>query len=106
MGNLENVRILCSGFEASAAIKENIMIVFRNLLDEVPYDAFLEVSLSKVDSGFEGRIEVSSIAGEFVSAQADMTPQDLVEKLAADLRLQLTDWKSKRFFTAAREIQA
>ncbi len=106
MGNLENVKIACHGFEASAESKENILIVFKKLLDEVPYDAFLQVDLTKVPTGFEGRIEVSSLAGEFMAAQNDMTPQDLVARLAKDLRSQLTEWKSKRFLTEIIQINA
>ena len=106
MGNLENVKIACHGFEATVESKENILIVFKKLLDEVPYDAFLQVDLTKIPTGFEGRIEVSSLAGEFMAAQIDMTPQDLVARLAKDLRRQLTDWKSKRFSTEIALVNA
>lgn len=106
MGNLENVRIVCVDFEASAETRENVLIIFKNLLDEVPYDAFLEVRLSKIATGFEGRIDVSSIAGEFTSVQTAMTPQDLAGQLAKDLRIQLNQWKSKRFLSAPTEVIA
>ena len=100
MRNLENVKLVCEGFEASAESKENILIVFKKLLDEVPYGAFIQVTLKKIATGFEGLISVNSIAGDFISTEIDMTPQDLVNKLFKDLHLQLGIWKSTRFQTS------
>lgn len=97
MGNLENVKLICLGFEISAEAKENIRIVFQNLLDEVPYNAFMKVTLSKVETGISGEIQISSIIGEFSSSKVEMTPQAVVQNLYADLHLQLMEWKSRRF---------
>ncbi|MBL7545548.1 MAG: hypothetical protein JNL11_17145 [Bdellovibrionaceae bacterium] len=97
MGNLENIKIVCTDFEMSAEAKENILIVFRNLLDEVPYDAFMKVTLSKIDTGISGKLHVSSVAGEFISHQQEMTPQSVVHNLYEDMHAQLIDWKSRRF---------
>lgn len=97
MGNLDNVKLVCLGFDLSIETKENVLIVFKKLLDEVPYDAFIEINLSKIPTGFEGRIAVSSIAGDFMSAQSDLTPQVLVEKLEKNLRKQLAVWRTTRF---------
>ena len=106
MGSLENIKIVFVGFETSVENKENILIVFKKLLEEVPYGAFVQVNLEKVATGFDGRIDVSSMAGEFMSTQSAMTPQDLVEKLYKDLRIQLMEWKSRRFSEVAEEINA
>lgn len=101
MGNLENVKIVCEGFEASNETKENILIIFKKLLDEAPYGAFLEVHLEKVASGISGRIHISSLAGEFKASSVDMTPQDTTEALFTDIRQQLIQWKSTRFTDAS-----
>ncbi|GEM_PF-2845605 len=97
MGNLENVKIVCEGFEASSESKENMLVVFKKLLDEAPYGAFLEVHLEKIASGISGRIHISSLAGEFKTNAVDMTPQDTVEVLVAQIRQQLINWKLTRF---------
>ena len=106
MGNLENVKIVCIGFLESDEAKENILIVFRKLLEEVPYDAFIEVTLEKIDVGFSGKIHVSSVAGEFASMQIDMTPQSLVNHLYNDIQGQLMTWKSRRFSTSEKLVTA
>ena len=97
MGNLENIKIAVLGFEAIAETKESIQNIFKKLIDEVPYDAFIQVTLKKITSGYEGQIDISSIAGDFKSLQTEMTPLSLAEKLAKDLRAQLVTWRSKRF---------
>ncbi len=99
MGNLDDVKIICVGFDVSAEIKENILIVFKKLLDEAPSDSFMKVNISKVSAGFEGRVIINSITGIFTSSQLEMTPYNLVSQLATGLREQLIDWKSKRFLT-------
>lgn len=106
MGNLENVKIVCEGFEASSESKENILIVFKKLLDEAPYGAFLEVHLEKIASGISGRIHISSLAGEFKAEAVDMTPQDTVETLFAQIRQQLISWKSTRFADTSTAVLA
>jgi hypothetical protein len=106
MGNLENVRIVCVGFDVTDEAKENIAIVFKKLLDEVPSDSFIEAKLTKVDNGIDGQIHVNSITGDFFSVQLDMTPQGLVDKLAKDLRMQLTDWRARRFVSTENHVTA
>ena len=106
MGNLENVNIVCDGFEASDEAKENILIVFKKLLDEAPYGAFLEVHLEKVSSGISGRIHISSLAGEFKAETVDMTPQDTASALFAQIRQQLINWKSTRFADTSTAVLA
>lgn len=97
MGNLENVKIVCSGFEVTSEAKENILIVFKKLLDEAPYGAFLEVHLNKVAAGISGHIHISSVAGEFKADTVEMTPQDAASALFTQIRHQLIEWKSTRF---------
>jgi hypothetical protein len=97
MGSLENIKIVCAGFEVTAEAKENTIIVFKKLLDEAPYDAFLEINLEKVASGISGRIHISSLGGEFKAATVDMTPQDVVDTLSASIRNQIIEWKTTRF---------
>lgn len=106
MGNLENVKIVCTGFEPSKEARESIIIVFKKLLEEVPYGAFIHVKLAKTTLGFEGSIDVSSIAGDFAADGSAQTAQALVDKLYNELRLELMDWKSHRFDVVARELNA
>lgn len=107
MGNLENVKMACEGFELPLETKENVLIIFKKLLDEVPCDAFFDVSMSKVSSGFDGHLHISSIAGDFIAHESETTPQALVEKMVKSLRTQLISWKSKRFLTGlSTEITA
>lgn len=106
MGNLENVKIVCDGFEASSEAKENILVVFKKLLDEAPYGAFLEVHLEKTASGISGRIHISSLAGEFNAQAVEMTPQDTAESLFAQIRQQLINWKLTRFNDASTAVLA
>tara|TARA_B110001454_G_scaffold106457_1_gene100181 strand:- start:14325 stop:14645 length:321 start_codon:yes stop_codon:yes gene_type:complete len=106
MGNLENVKIVCTGFEVTAEAKENILIVFKKLLDEAPYGAFLEVHLEKVADGISGRIHISSLGGEFKASALEMTPQDAVDALFLTIRNQIVEWKTTRFADTSAAVLA
>lgn len=106
MGNLENIKIVYTGFEVTAEAKENTVIVFKKLLDLAPYGAFLEINLEKVASGISGRIHISSLGGEFKAATVDMTPQDVVDTLSASIRNQIIEWKTTRFADTSAAVLA
>lgn len=106
MGNLENVKIVCTAFETTPEAKENILIVFKKLLDEAPYGAFLEVHLEKVATGISGRIHISSMGGEFKASAMEMTPQDAADALFTSIRHQLVEWKSTRFTDTTTAVLA
>lgn len=106
MGSLENIKIVCAGFEVTAEAKENTIIVFKKLLDEAPYGAFLEINLEKVASGISGRIHISSLGGEFKAATIGMTPQDVVDTLSASIRKQIIEWKTTRFADTSAAVLA
>jgi len=106
MGSLENIKIVCTGFEVTAEAKENTIIVFKKLLDEAPYGAFLEINLEKIESGISGRIHISSLGGDFKASTVDMNPQDVVDTLSASIRNQIIAWKTTRFTDSSAAVLA
>jgi hypothetical protein len=93
----ENVKIQFSGFEPTEDNRASLYYLLNRLHLISPSQSFLTASFTLTNGIFEGAVQITSTAGDFVAASSDSQIAILGSKLFDKIGLQLTKWKSMRF---------
>jgi hypothetical protein len=93
----EDINIQFANFEPSHELRSGLDILLNQLHRKSPNKAFLSATFTLTNGIFEGAINVTSAAGNFVANATDVQMLDLGHKLAEKLLGQLDNWKALRF---------
>ena len=94
----EDVKIRFAGFEPTAEVKRALYFVVNQLHLKSPSTSFLDATFTLTNGIFEGVIQVTSTAGDFVAKASDVHLSDVGHKLLEKLGSKLEAWKSLRVF--------
>lgn len=93
----EDYSVQFDGFEPSSETRSAIDIVLRQLYLRAPSRSFLKATFTRTGDIFEGVINITSRAGEFVVEATDKQLKLVGEKLIDGLGSQLEKWRAIRF---------
>jgi hypothetical protein len=93
----EDVKVGFSGFEPSYDVRSMLDILLSEIYHRSPHQSFMEATFTLTNGIFEGAINITSQAGDFVAKAADPLVADMGQKLIANTLGQLNAWKSLRF---------
>lgn len=93
----EDVKIDFAGFEPSYDVRSTLDILLSDLYRLSPHQSFMEATFTLTNGIYEGAINITSKAGDFVAKATDSQVTDMSQKLIKNAIGQLNAWKSLRF---------
>ncbi len=99
---MENLvgRLEFNGFEPSREIKTFVKEILEQVVGAAPSDASSRMSLTKMSSGFEGILRISSIAGTFFAQAVESDPRKTIDCLKETVIAQIERWRHIRLVPA------
>lgn len=83
-------------FEPPASLTDQAAEKLARVSSESPSDSNTRAFLKKTQTGFEGRLQISSAAGTFLADEIGEDPAEVIEALSHKVRSQLETWKAER----------
>ncbi len=93
----EDVKVMFTGFEPNEDVRSKLYYFLNRLYFKSPSQSFLQATFTFTNGLFEGVINITSSAENFVVKASDVHLSQLTEKLFEKVGEKLEDWKSLRF---------
>ena len=93
----EDVKVLFSGFEPTTDMKSSLYFVLDRMHIKAPSQSFLSATFTLTNGLFEGVVQITSSAEDFVVKATAVTIPQLGQKLMEKLGDSLAAWKALRF---------